>query len=54
MRVLLTGATGFIGSHVARELLRRGHEVHATVRPGSDRRRIADLAALRLHEGGID
>lgn len=54
MRVLLTGATGFIGSHVARELLRRGHEVHATLRPGADRRRIADLDALRVHPGGID
>jgi UDP-glucuronate decarboxylase len=54
MRVLLTGVTGFIGSHVARELLRRGHDVHATVREGSDRRRIADLDRLRLHPGGID
>ena len=30
-RVLLTGASGFIGAHVAAELLRRGYEVHATV-----------------------
>jgi ribonuclease BN (tRNA processing enzyme) len=35
-------------------LLRRGHDVHATVRDGADRRRIADLDALRLHPGGID
>ena len=55
MRILLTGATGWIGSHVARELLRRGHDVHATIRPKSDRRRIADIESrLTIHEGGMD
>jgi UDP-glucuronate decarboxylase len=54
MRILLTGVTGFIGSHVARELLRGGHEVHATVREGADLRRVADLPALRVHRGGLD
>ena len=43
MRVLLTGATGFIGSHVARALLRDGHEIHALIRPTSDTRRIQDI-----------
>lgn len=32
MKVLLTGATGFIGSHVARKLRERGDEVRALVR----------------------
>ena len=34
-RVLLTGATGFIGGHVARALLERGYGVRALVRRGS-------------------
>ncbi|MEA2565611.1 MAG: dependent epimerase/dehydratase family, partial [Actinomycetota bacterium] len=43
MRVLLTGATGFIGSHVARVLVTAGCDVQALVRPGAARDRIADL-----------
>lgn len=35
-RVLLTGITGFIGSHLAKRLLDEGWEVHAVVRASSD------------------
>ena len=37
-RVLLTGATGFLGSHVVGHLLASGYEVHAVARtvPGAD------------------
>jgi nucleoside-diphosphate-sugar epimerase len=36
-RVLLTGATGFVGRHLARALVARGTEVVALGRPGSER-----------------
>ena len=37
-QIFLTGATGFLGSSLAAELLRRGHRVRALVRPGSESR----------------
>jgi len=45
MKVLITGATGFIGSHVARAFVHAGDRVAALVRPASDRARLRDLAA---------
>ena len=36
MRILVTGATGFIGRNLARRLLDQGHQVHTTVRASSD------------------
>jgi nucleoside-diphosphate-sugar epimerase len=47
-RVLLTGATGFIGSHVARRLLQVGCQVAILCRADSDRWRILDILD-RLH-----
>jgi nucleoside-diphosphate-sugar epimerase len=43
MRILLTGAAGFIGSHLARLIVTEGHEVLAIVRPATSRWRIADI-----------
>jgi nucleoside-diphosphate-sugar epimerase len=43
VRVLVTGAHGFIGSHLSRGLLGRGHTVRALVTPWGDTRLIADL-----------
>jgi dihydroflavonol-4-reductase len=42
-KVLVTGATGFIGSHVVRALLARGDEVRATVRDSSRHNAPADV-----------
>lgn len=41
--VLITGATGFTGTHLARRLANAGTEVRAIARPGSDRTAFADL-----------
>ena len=35
MRVLVTGAGGFLGRHVVAALLRHGHQVHALIRPST-------------------
>ena len=43
MKVLVTGATGFLGSEIARELVRQGHSVRALVRPTSRRDALAGL-----------
>ena len=48
MNILVTGATGFVGSHVARLLLARGDSVRVLVRPSSDLRALEGLAVERV------
>jgi dihydroflavonol-4-reductase len=45
MTTLITGATGFVGSALARKLLARGESVRLLVRPSSDRRNLEQLTA---------
>jgi len=43
MTTLVTGAAGFLGSHIARQLVARGETVRVLLRPSSSNRAIADL-----------
>src|SRR2546422_9196120 len=47
MTTLVTGATGFLGSHVARQLVARGEAVRVLVRLTSRLRAIEDLPVER-------
>ena len=48
MKVFVTGATGFLGSHVARVLAEQGAELRLLVRPTSDLRNLDGLNADRV------
>ena len=53
MRVLITGASGFLGSHVAEQLVESGHQVRCLVRRSSQ---VAHLShpAIELAYGTVD
>ena len=45
--VVVTGATGYIASHIVRVLLEQGFQVRATVRDPSN------MARLKVRKGGL-
>jgi nucleoside-diphosphate-sugar epimerase len=49
MKALVTGATGFIGSHLCEELVRRGYEVTCLVRNTSNLKWIESLKLRLIH-----
>ncbi|NEU74379.1 NAD(P)-dependent oxidoreductase [Hassallia byssoidea VB512170] len=60
MKLLVTGASGFLGQYVVVEALRQGFEVRAVVRPGSDEKRLSwynhpqvELAQIDLRQSNI-
>lgn len=52
MRVLVTGATGFIGRHVVLALSERGYAVRALARPSTDVSNLASLA-VEIRRGDV-
>lgn len=49
-RVLVTGASGFIGANLVKRLVAEGHEVHIILREGSSTQLIApELTAVTVH-----
>jgi len=53
MRVFLTGATGFIGTHLIPELLAAGHEVIGLTRSDAGERQLAK-AGVAIHSGTLE
>src|SRR6516225_4146914 len=52
MHYLITGATGFIGGHVAEGCVERGHSVSTIARPGSDTGLLEPLG-VTVHRGEL-
>ncbi len=49
MTILVTGANGFMGSNLVRELIKEGENVRITVRKGSETKNIDDLNVEKIY-----
>ncbi len=54
MSVLVTGASGFLGSHIAEQLSRSGRPVRALVRRSSDTRFLKELPGVELVDRSVE
>lgn len=52
MKYLITGANGYIGTHLVRQLVQQGHEIHAFILPGTDDS-LLHHPNIRIFEGDI-
>ena len=50
-RIIITGATGFVGANLTRRLIREGHEIHLLVRRGYNSWRIEEVyPKIHIHK----
>ncbi len=50
--IMLTGATGYVGGHIAKKLLENGHTVHAPVRSPDNKEKTKYLDEIAANSKG--